>query len=103
MYLYHSYLLHLFIAFIYSLSSTFDIYEEIKKSGIDCMPEQKTNIVNCCYQEYDTDTGETIAIYCAKCYDDGTGNLACDTYYKVESIKRLDDSGIPPKGNKGLF
>lgn len=91
------------VAFIYSPSSTLDIFGEIKTSGIDCIPEKDTNIVTCCYKEYDTDTGDTTAIYCAQCYDDGIGNLACDAYDKVESIKPPDDdSNISPK-NKGLL
>jgi hypothetical protein len=92
------------VAIIYSSSFTFEVLGDIKKGSIDCIPEQKSNIVNCCYKESDTDTGETTAIYCAQCYDDGTGNLACDAYDKVESIKPPDDdSTIPPKGTGGLL
>jgi hypothetical protein len=92
------------LAFIFSSYFTFVIYGETKTSGIDCIPEQKTNIVNCCYKEYDSETGETTAIYCAQCYNDGTGNLACNAYDKVESIKPSDDdSNIPPKGIEGLL
>lgn len=79
-----------------------DIFGEIKTSGIDCIPEKDTNIVTCCYKEYDTEIGDTTAIYCAQCYDDGIGNLACDAYDKVESIKPPDDSNTSPK-NKGLL
>ena len=91
------FVLFLAVALIYSSSHKFNALAEIKRSGIDCIPEQKTNIVNCCYKEYDTDTGETVAIYCAVCYDNGTGNLACDAYEKVESIKPPDGGQVFPK------
>lgn len=90
------------VVIIYSTSSTLDIFGEIKSSGIDCIPEKSTNYVTCCYKEYDTDTGDTTAIYCAQCYDDGKGNLACNAYDKVESIKPSDDSDTSSK-NKGLL
>ena len=93
-------------ALIYSSSHTFNALAEIKSSGIDCIPEKKpSNIVNCCYKEYDTNTGDTVAIYCTECYDNGTGNLACGPYEKVESIKPPDgaqdfpkDTAPPPVG-----
>ncbi|HET8858096.1 MAG TPA: hypothetical protein VFM28_11270 [Nitrososphaeraceae archaeon] len=53
----------------YSSFST-SVFGETKTSGIDCIPEQKTNIVNYCYKEYDTDTDDITAIYCIICYDE---------------------------------
>ena len=83
----------------YSSFSTSYVFGET----MDCISEQKTNIVNCCYKEYDTDTDDITAIYFTICYDDGTGNLACGEYEKVESIKPQDDSGVPPKGKGGIL
>jgi hypothetical protein len=80
---------------IYSPSSTFDVLGEIKESGIDCIPEKGSNIVHCCYREYDSESGDTVAIYCATCYDNG-GNLACDAYDKILSIKPDDTPPTPP-------
>lgn len=57
------------VAMSYSSFST-SVFGETKTSGIDCIPEQKTNIVNCCYKEYDTDTDDITAIYCTICYDE---------------------------------
>jgi hypothetical protein len=91
----------LLVAFIYGSSFKFDVFGEVEKSDIDCIPEKGNNIVHCCYREYESETGDTVAIYCATCYDDGIGNLACDAYDKVYSIKPPDDSGVPPK-DKGL-
>ena len=87
---------------ICSTSSTLDIFGEIKQSGIDCIPSTVGNFVMCCYKEYDSNTHETTAIYCADCYNDGKGNLACDAYDKVYKIKPSDDSDTVTK-NKGLL
>jgi hypothetical protein len=92
----------LLVAFIYGSSFKFDVFGEVEKSDIDCIPEKGNNIVHCCYREYESETGDTVAIYCATCYDDGIGNLACDAYDKVYSIKPPDDSGVPPKDNPSL-
>lgn len=93
-----------FLAFVIicSTSSTLDIFGEIKQSGIDCIPSTVGNFVMCCYKEYDSNTHETTAIYCADCYNDGKGNLACDAYDKVYKIKPSDDSDTFTK-NKGLL
>ncbi|NOJ30140.1 MAG: hypothetical protein DA328_08240, partial [Nitrososphaeraceae archaeon] len=95
----------LLLGFIFSPYSTFSVFGEAKSttktSGIDCIPDQSTNIVTCCYKEYDSQTGDTTAIYCATCYENNDGNLACDSYDKVESIRPPDDNGISPKG-KGI-
>jgi hypothetical protein len=90
--------LFLGVALIFSSSYIFDAFGEIKRSSIDCIGNSKTsNIWYCCYEETDTDTGNSVGIYCATCYDDGTGNLACGAYDKVESIKPPDGGEVFPK------
>jgi hypothetical protein len=91
------------VALIFSSSYTFNAFGDIKRSSIDCIPEgpSGSNIVDCCYQETDTDTGESVGIYCATCYDDGNGNLSCGAYEKVESIKppKVCPDGSSPDAN----
>jgi hypothetical protein len=87
----------LVLALISSSSYRFDAVGKIHRSSIDCIPTPGTNIVDCCYQETDTETGKSVGIYCATCYDDGNGNLSCGAYEKVESIKPPNGGEVFPK------
>lgn len=95
----------LLVAFIYSSSFKFSIFGEIKKSDVDCIPENGNNIVYCCYTESDSETDDTVAVYCITCYKKWNGNLACDDYDKVLSTKPPDDGDIfsKDKGYLGLL
>lgn len=92
------------VAIIYSTSSTLDIFGEIKDKWYRLYTRAENQYCQLLLQRiWQWYKGESTAIYCAQCYDDGTGNLACDAYDKVESIKPPGDNYIPPKGKGGLL
>ncbi len=92
----------LFMAFS-GFSMTFDVFGEIKKGGVDCIPDAKTTYVTCCYKETDTKTGQTTATYCTDCFKKGDGNLECPyNYEKVEAAGiQTPSTNKLPKG-KGI-
>ncbi|HET6589674.1 MAG TPA: hypothetical protein VFG45_05875 [Candidatus Nitrosocosmicus sp.] len=92
----------LILSLVYNISHVSNILGETKSSDIDCIPESNSNIVDCCYKEYDSDSGETTAIYCTTCYDDGIGNLACGEYDKIEVSSPSDDGDSSPKGPRDI-
>ena len=73
---------------IYSLSSTISVkvFAMKKTTKILCTlsggpnPDKK---YDCCYEEYDSNTGSTLGVYCADCWKNAEGSFACNDYVKV--------------------
>ena len=38
---------------------------------------------DCCYEEYDSNTGSTLGVYCADCWKNEEGSYTCNDYVKV--------------------
>jgi len=61
--------------------------------SIDCFKVPNSNQQICCYKESD-DEGTTTGIYCADCWENSGGSLACDQY---EPVLRK----APPASSRG--
>ena len=73
---------------IYSLPSSISVkvFAMKKTTKILCTlsggpnPDKK---YDCCYEEYDSNTGSTLGVYCADCWKNEEGSFACNDYVKV--------------------
>jgi hypothetical protein len=73
---------------IYSLPSSISVkvFAMKKTTKIVCTlsggpnPDKK---YDCCYEEYDSNTGSTLGVYCADCWKNAEGSFACNDYVKV--------------------
>jgi hypothetical protein len=82
-------ILTLLVLAIYSTSSRSVMVFAMKKtSQIVCTKAggpNPTNKYDCCYEEYDSNTGSTLGVYCADCWINAGGSYACNDYVKVFS------------------
>jgi hypothetical protein len=78
----------LLVLAIYSSSSSLSVkvFAMKKTTKILCTlsggpnPDKK---YDCCYEEYDSNTGSTLGVYCADCWKNEEGSYACNDYVKV--------------------
>lgn len=52
-----------------------------------------TKKYDCCYEEYDSNTGSTLGVYCADCWKNAEGSFACNDYVKVLPRKAAEFLG----------